>query len=64
MAEEARNMECPGCGVQVPRTLVACKTCWHKLPSEMRSAIYRTKPHGINRMREIGKARLWLAANR
>lgn len=64
MAEEKRTTECPGCDVEIVRTLVACNKCWHKVPQEYKSAIHKSTPGGINRMRAVGNARLWLAAHR
>lgn len=34
---------CPGdCGAQVPRRMLACRTCWPLLPAHLRDAVTRT----------------------
>lgn len=30
---------CPGCGTQVRRSLLACRTCWWRLPAYLRDPI-------------------------
>lgn len=55
---------CPGrCGRQVPPAFYACRTCWFRLPSELRSAIIATQHlNSIHpkRLRALNDAGQWL----
>jgi hypothetical protein len=48
VAERRTTHECPGgCRRQVPRHRYACRTCWYRLPGDLRTAItdtYRRDP--------------------
>lgn len=57
-------MDCPGCDKPTSRALVACASCWHRIPGIMKGQFSGTKPGGINRMRVVGSMRLWLKSNR
>lgn len=32
---------CPGCGTQVRRSMLACRTCWALLPADVRDRVTR-----------------------
>lgn len=59
------DMDCPGCGREgIPRHMVACSECWHRMPQAIKMPIRQTNPGGFARLRAIYKAREWLIANK
>lgn len=59
------DMDCPGCDkTGVSQAMVACFSCWHRMPQAIKMPIRNTSPGGIARMRAIAAARKWLKENR
>lgn len=51
---------CPGCGVMISRTLVACGPCWAAVPGELKSQLSGTAPATIGRARVVAAMRAFL----
>jgi hypothetical protein len=54
--------DCPGrCGVQVEHRLLACPSCWYRLPVDMRRAV--TMSRDMERLRAVSRALRWYREN-
>ncbi|MFC6089437.1 hypothetical protein [Saccharothrix lopnurensis] len=57
---------CPGgCGEQVPKRLLACRSCWWLLPAGLREEVMRLARTGprVAHLGAVGDALLWYRAN-
>lgn len=51
---------CPGdCGEQVPRRLLACRSCWYLLPKALRDEVERHRIGSGAHLAAVGEALVW-----
>jgi len=55
--------QCPGCGAQTSRSLIACAPCWRTVPGILKAKLGGTTPGTIGRARVVGEMRQWLRDN-
>jgi hypothetical protein len=58
----ARTHECPGgCGNRVARTRFSCRTCWYRLPADLRDGIRQAHRNSEKHYVAVANARDWYA---
>lgn len=60
----ANQQPCPGCGAMIARGLIACESCFRRVPGDLKRDFSATGARTDARKRVVATMRSWLRAQR